>query len=193
MRAVNRHSSANEGAEMFQDRKTSKAPQQAEPNRVVMPDDFGVARAIKGQIIESGAAGPCTLIGLVDRTAGVAILGHFVRPNDVNEDDFGRMLAESRAIFKNRKRVEVFLAGCSPECDFDFDQEGGGYGAGDAQRSRRATIQKLVQAGYSRDSIKTEWQDEVYLTQEMFIDLVALSVSIETTNMDDHTTAVRQY
>jgi hypothetical protein len=178
---------------MFQERKTSRPAVQREPTEVVTPDDRGIAIAKRGQIIESGAAGPCTLIGMLDRRSGVAVLGHFVRPNDVNEDDFASMLEQGRKLFKNPKTVDVFLAGCSTESDLDFDEAGGGYGAGDARRSRQLTIDKIVRAGYSRDAIRTEWQDEVFLTQAMFINLSDCSVSIETMNMDDRSAKTTRY
>lgn len=178
---------------MFQERRISKAADLNFPPRVVSPDDSGIATATRGQVIESGAAGPCTLIGMVDRRAGVAVLGHFVRPNDVNEDDFDRMLAQARKLFKSPKSVEVFLAGCSQEADFDFGECGAGYGAGDSRRSRDATIERIVRAGYSRSAITTNWQDEVFLTQEMVVDLTDLSVSVETTNMDNNTSRVARY
>lgn len=178
---------------MFQDRKTNRPAEQRKPIEVVTPDDRGIAVARRGQLIESGAAGPCTLIGMVDRRSGVAVLGHFVRPNDVNEDDFAGMLEQGRKLFRNPEAVEVFLAGCSPESDLDFDEAGGGYGAGDSRRSRQLTIDKIIRAGYSRGAIKTEWQDEVFLTQEMYINLSDMSVSIETMNMDERSTTTTRY
>ena len=179
---------------MFQERKTGgRASQSSLEPDVVTPDETGIASARRGQVIESGAAGPCTLIGMVDRKAGVAVLGHFVRPNDVNEDDFERLLQQGRRLFKSPKNVEVFLAGCSPESDVDFTGGGAGYGAGDSTRSRQATIRKIVGAGYSRAAIKTEWQNDVFLAQEMFINLADLSVSIKTMGMDDDSVSVSRY
>ncbi len=166
---------------MFQDpKKPQKESHEESFGDVVTPDDDGIAVGSGEMLVASQHAGPCTIIGMLDRASSQAVLGHFPRPNDNDEGCFEKMLEVAASTFKVKGRVEVFLAGCSVESDRPLEKGGAGYGRGDAARSRKATIAKIVDAGYDEKKISKRWLKTEGASQEMMIVLAGKRVIIET-------------
>lgn len=117
-----------------------------------------------GQLAETGGLGPCFGVILYDSKTKKALVGHFVDPR-VN--DFQGMLVEAKKLFKDLRKVKVYIGGGAPNLDDAPDFI-------DDKEKRKFIKDKLVENGFQ--NLKIHYQDSMEST--------VLSIDTETGNVD---------
>ena len=150
----------------------NRVPRVPKYQRTVVVEWPGHEVCKDGEFIDTGGAGPCTIIGMLDRAHGIAIVGHFIEPEGQDAMGIVAMVDDALAHFPDPSRVEVALAGCSLEFDT--------HRPGEALETRRAVLKRLEIAGFAAANIEQHWLDRADVTQGICIDLQRLIIEVDT-------------